>query len=50
MWNSGRMLESDRMLENDEKDKYLVRVTSLAGVTGSFIWEVCRGDGLLGKV
>lgn len=41
------MLESDRMLENDEKDKYLVRVTSLAGVTGSFIWEVCRGDGLL---
>jgi len=28
-------------------DNYLVRVTGLAGATGSFIWEVCRGDGLL---
>ena len=28
-------------------DNYLVRVTGLAGATSSFIWEVCRGDGLL---
>ena len=26
-------------------DGYLVRVTSLAGVTGLFIWEICRLDG-----
>jgi hypothetical protein len=29
-----------------EDDSYLVRVTTLAGATGSFIWEVCRGDAL----
>lgn len=29
-----------------KNDTYLVRVTSLAGA-GSFIWEICRGDGLL---
>jgi hypothetical protein len=27
-------------------DSYLIRVVGLAGATGSFIWEVCRGDGL----
>jgi hypothetical protein len=27
------------------KEGYLVRVTSLAGATGLFIWEICRGDG-----
>jgi len=26
-------------------DSYLVRVTGLAGATGLFIWEICRGDG-----
>jgi hypothetical protein len=30
-----------------ENDTYLVRITSIAGATASFIWEVCRGDGLL---
>ena len=29
-----------------ESDSYLVRITTLAGATGSFVWEVCRGDGL----
>jgi hypothetical protein len=38
MWNA------DRMSENDT---YLVRITSIAGATSSFIWEICRGDGLL---
>jgi hypothetical protein len=28
-------------------DSYLVRVTSVAGAAGSFVWEVCRGDSLL---
>jgi hypothetical protein len=36
-WNAYRMLGNDT---------YLVRVTSLAGATGLFIWEICRGDGL----
>ena len=27
------------------KDSYFVRVTSLVGATGLYIWEVCRGDG-----
>jgi hypothetical protein len=26
-------------------DGYLVRVTSLAGATGSYIWEICHRDG-----
>lgn len=26
---------------------YLVRVTLFASATGPFIWEVCRGDGLV---
>jgi hypothetical protein len=30
-----------------ENDTYLVRIVSVAGATGSFIWEICRGDGLL---
>ena len=30
-----------------ENDTYLVRISSVAGDTGSFIWEICRGDGLL---
>jgi hypothetical protein len=35
---------ADRMQPNDS---FLVRITTLAGATGSFIWEVCSGDGLL---
>lgn len=27
-------------------DKYLVRVATIAGATGSFVWEICQGDGL----
>jgi hypothetical protein len=27
-------------------DNYLVRITAVAGATGDFIWEVCRGDAL----
>src|SRR5262249_30872483 len=34
---------ADRMSENDT---YLVRITSVACATGSFIGEICRGDGL----
>ena len=30
-----------------ESDTHLVRVTNVAGDAGSFIWEICRGDGLL---
>ena len=37
-------MNADRMYENDN---YLVRVTAIAGTTDSFIWEICRGDGLL---
>lgn len=33
-WNVGRM----------GNDSYLVRVTSLAGASGLFIWEICRRD------
>ena len=29
-----------------ENDTYLVRVTTVAGTTDSFIWEICHGDGL----
>lgn len=28
-------------------DNYVVRVTSLAGAAGLFIWEICHGDGLM---
>jgi hypothetical protein len=28
-----------------ENDDYLVRVKSLPNAAGSFIWELCRGDG-----
>jgi hypothetical protein len=33
----------DPMSVNDD---YVVRVSSLAGAAGLFIWEICRGDGL----
>ncbi|HEY2875421.1 MAG TPA: hypothetical protein VGJ56_26070 [Reyranella sp.] len=28
-----------------QNDDYIVRVTGLAGSAGSFIWEICLGDG-----
>jgi hypothetical protein len=28
------------------KDGYLVRVVGLTGAAGSFIWEICRTEGL----
>jgi hypothetical protein len=31
----------------DANDSYLVRVKSFADGAGSFIWELCHGDGLL---
>jgi hypothetical protein len=30
-----------------QSDTHLVRVTNATGDAGSFIWEICRGDGLL---
>ena len=30
-----------------ESDTHLVRVTNVVGDAGSFIWEICRGDGLV---
>lgn len=36
-------MNADRMYENNT---YLVRVATVAGTTDSFIWEICRGDGL----
>jgi hypothetical protein len=30
-----------------ENDNYVVRVRSLTSASGLFIWELCRGDGLL---
>ncbi len=30
-----------------KKNDYIVRVTSLADTTGSFVWELCRADHLL---
>jgi hypothetical protein len=29
-----------------KNDNYLVRVTSLADTTGSFVWELCQADHL----
>ena len=37
-------MNADRMSENDT---YLVRISGVAGATDQFIWEICRGDGLL---
>jgi hypothetical protein len=37
-------MNADRMSENDT---YLVGISGVAGATGQFIWEICRGDGLL---
>ena len=31
----------------DKNDSYLVRVTGCGVASGSFTWELCRGDGLL---
>jgi len=35
-------MKCGRMAVNDS---YLVRVTSLAGAKGSYIWEICHRDG-----
>lgn len=37
-------MNADRMSGNDT---YLVRISGVAGATDQFIWEICRGDGLL---